>query len=433
MLKKYFLLFFLPAVAGCTDKNPCDSNVDLSDVPLTFEFEDLTHELHQVNSREALKAFFKKHPIIRDDFFEFGGRPTENRVLADIAGLVRTPRVKALFEVRSAEEFESMLEKERSLRELLTHNYLKLNKRRSLSDVYQLISNSQVEDLIADEASAPKLLKAYLAANPKEQDFFYSIFAYRTDEQLLEDNYELLQNPFVDTLYQEIVNLIDIGQQSHELYLAYQRVKKLYPEFNVPKVQAVYSGFGKDLYISDSLLILGLDYYLGAAASYRPNVYDYFSIRLTPNHLVPQLLQITSLKFNKTGRGKKTILEEMIYYGKAMEFTRQMLPCVNDSLIIGYSHQQLANATVSEGVIWSHFIEKKLLYDDSPANITKYINERPNVPEIDLRCPGRIGQWLGWQIVRAYRAKTGVDFVELMKETDAQKILTQSKYRPRFR
>ena len=172
---------------------------------------------------------------------------------------------------------------------------------------------------------------------------------------------------------------------------------------------------------------------MGEEASFRPNVYEYVRTRLTPEHLVPQLVQFTSLKFNKTDNKKRSLLEEMIYYGKALEFTKQMLPCVPDNIIMGYTAQQMADSEVSEAVIWSHFVENKLFYSQDPLNITKYVDERPAIPEIDKVCPGRIGQWLGWQIVKAYREETGADFVELMNETDAQKILTRSKYRPRPR
>lgn len=433
MLKRCCILVLIAFLFGCSNKDQCESDIDLTKVDIKLEFEDLTHEIHQIQSREELKAFFGNYPLIRDDFFEFSGRPTEAQVLRDIHKLVQTPDVKAVFNAKNQKEFESLLERNRGIREMLTYDYLSLNKGKSVSDVYELISNSRVDDLTTPEAANLEPLRSYFASNRKEQEYFYTIFAYRTDEQLLEDNYKLLQNPFVDTLYQEVINLVNVGKISYELDQAYSRVKKFYPEFKAPKVQTVYSGFGKDIYFSDTLLILGLDYYLGEQASYRPNVYDYLRVRLTPDHLVPQLLQFTSLKFNETNQGKRTILEEMIYYGKAMEFTKQMLPCVSDSLIIGYSRQELADATVSEGVIWSHFIDNKLLYDDDPSKITRYIDERPNVLEIDKRCPGRIGQWLGWQIVKAYREETGVDFIELMNETDAQKILTRSKYRPRFR
>ena len=433
MLKRYCFLVLFLGLLSCGDDTSCNSNVDLSDIEIALEFDNLTHEIHGIKTKAALNDFLAANPIIRDEFFEFGGRPSEQKVLNDIAQLVQADDIKSLFNIKSFAQFEEILDKERELREFVAYEYLETNKGKRLKDIYDIFSASSITRITGTESTSLEPLKTYLESNPVEKDYFYTLFAFRSDEQLLQDNFDLLQNPFVDTLYQETINLIDAGLVSYELDRAYARLQKHYPEFESPKVKAVYSGFGADIYFSDTLIVLGMDYYLGENASYRPTVYDYIRIRLTPDHLVPQLLQFTSLKFNKNIEGKRNVLEEMISYGKALEFSKEMLPCVPDSLIMGYTNQQLANATVSEGVIWSHFVENKLLYSDSPSNIKKYVDERPFVPEIDKICPGRIGQWVGWQIVRAYREETGVDFVDLMNETDAQKILTQSKYRPRYR
>lgn len=433
MLKRYFILVLLLTSLACSNDDSCDSDVDLSGVTLDLDFENLTHKISEIESEEELSAFFQENPIIRDEFFEYGGRPSEDKVLTDLSQLVHTPEINAVLRAASFSAFEEILDKNRDLREFLTYEYLSINKVKSLKDLYDMFSGSSITALTGTEMTSIEPLRNYLNTNLDERDYYYTIFAFRTDEQLLRANYELLQNDFVDTLYQETMSLIDGGMVGYELDMAYKRVKSVYPNFQPPKVQAVYSGFGKDIYLTDSLLIIGFDYYLGERASIRPNVYEYLRVRLTPDHLVPQLLQFTSLKFNETKSGKRTILEEMIYYGKAMEFTSEMVPCTADSVIMGYSGKEFADATVSEGVIWAHFLERKLLYSDIPSNITKYIDERPNIPEIDKNCPGRIGQWLGWQIVKAYREEKGLSITELMKETDAQKILTQSKYRPRSR
>lgn len=433
MLKRYFILVLLITSLACSSDDSCSGDIDLSDVDLDLSFENLTHEINEVQSLEALNDFFEANPIIRDEFFEYGGRPSEEQVLKDLSKLIQTPEIKSVLTARPFSSFDQLLEKNRDLREFLTYDYLRVNRGKNLKSLYDMLSTSQVTTLTGTEMTSIDPLRNYLQANPAERDYYYGLFEYRTDDQLLQANYELLQNKSVDTLYQETMNLIDAGLVSYELDMAYKRVKKAYPDFNPPKVQAVYSGFGKDIYLTDSLLIIGLDYYLGEQASFRPNVYDYLRVRLTPDHLVPQLIQFTSLKFNDTKKGKRTILEDMIYYGKAMEFTSEMLPCVADSIIMGYTNKQIADATVSEGVIWSHFLERKLLYSDVPSDITKYIDERPNIPEIDKNCPGRVGQWLGWQIVKAYREETGASIQDLMKETDAQRVLTRSKYRPRSR
>jgi hypothetical protein len=51
--------------------------------------------------------------------------------------------------------------------------------------------------------------------------------------------------------------------------------------------------------------------------------------------------------------------------------------------------------------------------------------------EVGEKCPGRIGQWVGWQIVNAYmNAHKDVTLPELMNQRDAQKLFKESKYKP---
>jgi uncharacterized protein YjaZ len=44
--------------------------------------------------------------------------------------------------------------------------------------------------------------------------------------------------------------------------------------------------------------------------------------------------------------------------------------------------------------------------------------------------PARTGSWLGWQIVKDYMDNNDVTLKELLKDTDSQKILEKSGYKP---
>jgi uncharacterized protein YjaZ len=74
---------------------------------------------------------------------------------------------------------------------------------------------------------------------------------------------------------------------------------------------------------------------------------------------------------------------------------------------------------------------KKLLYTTDHAEIMKYTSEGPFTSAFSKEAPPRIAYWIGWQIVRQYMKNNPDSSVEmLMKETDAQKILSKSKYKP---
>lgn len=428
MLKKGSFLILVLMISACGSDNECNSFYESPDAELTISFNDLSHEIHELEDEQEMEAFLEKHPIIRDEFFEYGSLMPEASFHAQVLRLISTPKVVEIYQASTVAQLEQLLNQHRDIRDLIAYPYLSAKQGRSLYDLHDILKGSSITNVNSLEG-----VGLYLDKHPKEYELMSTAFGYLTIDDLNKENFETLKNPYVDTLYQEILQFIDAGKLRFDLDRAYQRLQTHYQNFEMPQVQAVYSGFGKDIVLSDSLLIIGLDYYLGEQATFRPNVYDYVKSRLTPAHLVPQIMQFTSLKFNQTNRENRTLLDEMIYYGKALEFSNELLPCVDDHLIMGYTPQQMANAFTSEAVIWNYFLDNQLIYSEKSIELTRYIDERPSVPEIDKICPGRIGQWVGWQIVKAYREETGVDFKELMEETDAQKILRLSKYRPRLR
>ena len=99
---------------------------------------------------------------------------------------------------------------------------------------------------------------------------------------------------------------------------------------------------------------------------------------------------------------------------------------------MGYTKREMIGLDANEGRVWGHFLEKNLLYTTTPFLLQKYVGERPNVPEIDKTCPGRVGQWVGLQIIRKYVAEhPDVSLGRLMAEKNAQRILNDSHYRPK--
>ena len=79
------------------------------------------------------------------------------------------------------------------------------------------------------------------------------------------------------------------------------------------------------------------------------------------------------------------------------------------------------------------FLENKLLFDANPKNEQRFIYPAPFSKfylEIDNETPGRVGQWLGWQIVRSYMQNNEVPVTQLLK-MDAKEIFEKSKYKPK--
>ena len=226
----------------------------------------------------------------------------------------------------------------------------------------------------------------------------------------------------------------DSASLRRDVAAMFGRVHYYFPDFKTPAVATTYvSGLlGKDIYVNDSLLVISLDWFAGPKASYRPDLPQYMLRRYQPANVLPTLALAVSSKYNRHQLTATSMLDQMVDQGKRLYFAGQALPCTPDSVLLGYSGKELRNVQFNEARIWGHFLENNLLYITTPFVIQKYVGERPNVPEIDRTCPGRIGQWLGLQIVRKYMAEhPDVPLPKLMATTDAQRILNDSHYRPK--
>ena len=262
---------------------------------------------------------------------------------------------------------------------------------------------------------------------------FLELDTYSHDSILVDELWQLTHNAYMDTLHEEVQRVFgNFSTIQHQLKEAFRYIRYYYPSFHIPKIATFITGMGTDLYVDDSLIVIGLDFFLGEGARFRPiELPQYICNTYQPLSIVPKIMLLLSQQFNKTDSADHTLLVDMIYYGKAYYFTKSVLPFTADSLIIAYTSQQLADVQQNQAIVWAHFIENELFYETNHLVINKYINERPFTLEIGPRCPGRIGRWLGWEIVKKYMAMhTELTLPTLMHNPHAQTLLRQSKYRP---
>jgi len=278
-------------------------------------------------------------------------------------------------------------------------------------------------------------LENFIQQEPTVAKYFLRGNEYPNDSIMIQVLLQRLNNPHLDTLRQEVNrvfdNMTDLELQFSE---AFGYVKHYYPDFIIPKIKTIATGFDNDLYISDSLIIIGLDYYLGNNAKFRPIDFpEYILSRYQKDYIVPSciLLYGISPRFNSADMKDKTMLAEMIDYGQSFYFAKKMLPCTPDSLLIWYSNKELEDTRENEDIIWAHFLDNELLYNTNTFIKQKYLSERPKTFEIGDKCPGRIGTWLGWQIINQYADRNPeLSIIDLMKNNNAQEVFSKSKYRP---
>ena len=123
----------------------------------------------------------------------------------------------------------------------------------------------------------------------------------------------------------------------------------------------------------------------------------------------------------------------MVYSGKVLYFKDIMLPKISDERKIGYTVDELEWAKLNEESMWQYFIERELLFSTDSKLPGRFINPAPFTKfnlELDSESPGRLGQYLGWQIVRSYADNNDASLQDILS-LDAEILFNNSKFKPR--
>lgn len=226
----------------------------------------------------------------------------------------------------------------------------------------------------------------------------------------------------------------DFSGVEDELTELFKHVKYYYPKFEAPDVITVLSNIDYEYRVvyADLLLFISIDVYLGGDHPFYADYPDYIKVNNKKERIVvdvaDKIIDVQMLpSLNRSFLGK------MISAGKRLYVLDAYLPNKSDELKIGYAKEKLNWAKDNEDQIWRYFIEKDLLYSTDTRLNKRFLEEAPfskfYLAE-DSNSPGRIGQWVGWQIVRSFMENNDVSLQTLL-EMNEDEIFQKSNYKPK--
>ena len=271
----------------------------------------------------------------------------------------------------------------------------------------------------SNEQTLPVLINKYPYLFPKE----YHLLIWN---QFLKDSVKL-------EIYKETLKVFqNFDSISNEIQVIFENSKVIFPKFKSPKVITLnsQSEYSNRIIYSDSLLFISLDSYLGE--NYYKSLPKYISQNMNKVFLINDLaLKISENHVKKNLN--RTLLSEMIYYGKILFINKLLLSKSEDYLLFHTSKDKIHWANNNENNIWAFFVENEYLFNTSDDLKLRFIYTAPYSKfnlDIDKYSPGSIGKWLGYKIVNSYMINTNVSIDELIK-MDNYKIFKKSNYKPK--
>lgn len=218
----------------------------------------------------------------------------------------------------------------------------------------------------------------------------------------------------------------------HSLSEAFTYIHHYFPVIEMPGVYFFVSGFNLSVMMMDYIIGAGVDMYLGADYPlYDELTYKYIQQNMNRANIAPDLVSALLFKNFRMDTDKGRLIDEMLYRGKVMYLLSVVLPDEKEENLMGYTPEQMEWSKKYEKEAWAAIVDQKHLFSTDNILIRKYVNDAPFTSTVSQDSPGRLGTWIGWQIIESYMNRNEeITLQELMRNNDYQKILEESNYRP---
>jgi len=227
----------------------------------------------------------------------------------------------------------------------------------------------------------------------------------------------------------------DLDFLKDDLQIAFANYKSFFPEKPTPKIVTCITEFSYAAFtVTDSIIGISLDMYLGSKYLYYPSVfpdYTFMFPTFDKKYMAIDCANVLANNLVAAPGDKSTLLDKMIAQGKILFAVHNFLPNKKENDIIKYDEKHWKFCVDNESQIWAYFLNQDLLYNTKFEQF-KYVTDGPTTYGMPKESPGRVGSWLGWQIVNAYmKENPNTTLRQLINIKDGQKILTESKYKPK--
>ena len=322
----------------------------------------------------------------------------------------------------------------------VSHISIDLNIERFEKDLFAVDTNHVKEGLITLQKKYPTFLPLYInhilglgpIADSNELAFSGTKLYLTLNRKTFEQANQIYNN--FDGIKKELTS-------------AFQYTRYYFPDYPIPKIittvgpldglAPMSNGEPSPNFIGKDFLAIGLQFYLGKDFEiYNDPDYisqiapSYRSKRFAKEYITSDIMKLVIDDIYPDSSARLSFSEQMIEKGKRVALLKRLIPYTNDTIILGYSNEQLSWGNKNERSIYNYLTQSGLLYERDPILIRPYFTDAPFTREFGVASPGNLGLFIGWKIVEAYlKQQKQIDLKSMMK-IPAQKIISESRYKP---
>ncbi len=219
----------------------------------------------------------------------------------------------------------------------------------------------------------------------------------------------------------------------NDLEKAFRYYKHYYPNRVTPDVYLHISGFNQSMVVDSGWVSVSVEKYLGSDCIFYEwlETPQYLRRHMTPHMVVPDVMKAIGMTEYSYNDSIDDLVSSMIYHGKMLHFVKRTIPDIPDTLLFGYTKEEMDWCRENEDFMWSAVVEQKHLFSTDPMLTRKYVGEAPFTSFFGQDSPGRTGRFLGFQLLQSWLEENQEhSFREMMEQSDPHRILSKARYRP---
>lgn len=238
------------------------------------------------------------------------------------------------------------------------------------------------------------------------------------------------QDSVAQSLYREVRRQYgDMDPEEELLGEVFTALKKADSSFVVPRIYTQVCVLNESIVISDSLVGVGLDKYLGADYPlYKDYYYAYQRRTMERSQIVPDIL-FYYLGDQYGDHENRTLLQRMVFAGKIHWVIAHLLnkPLYEEMKFTG---ERRVWCISHEREVWQWLKENNMLQTTDWVRIMELMDPRECTVFFGPEASDQVGLWLGGQIVDSYMKRNkNIQWQELL-HTDSETIYKHSGYNP---
>ncbi len=240
--------------------------------------------------------------------------------------------------------------------------------------------------------------------------------------------YSFYKSDYVQQLEQEKSQLYKLlPDLNDKATLGFRYLNYHFPDLALPNHVLFMNKMFSSINVSDSLITVGLENYLGAENEVIKSIpsdqlyqwqKDAMNISFLPRDIVLSWIQAHLFE-----EMDESLARHIIQAGKVLYILKACFPKQDDAYILRYSEEDIKWATKNEFAFWDYIVREELLFKNDPREKTNFLNEGPYTVGLPEKGPDRLGQFLGFQMVKQFmKQNKEISLYELL-EINYNKIL----------